>query len=29
MARDRVLKVKLWAIHMDQDRGVDLGNQQL
>ena len=29
MARDRVLKVNFRVVHMDQERGVDLGNRQL
>ena len=27
MVRDRVLKMKCWVIYVDQERGVDLGNQ--
>ena len=27
ISRDRVLKVKCWVIHMDQERGVNLENQ--
>ena len=29
MTRDRVPKVKFWVVHMDQEGGVDLGNQHL
>ena len=29
MAIDRVLKVNGWVVHMDQDIGVDLGNNNL
>ena len=29
MAIDRVLKVKFWVKHMDQERALDLGNQHL
>ena len=29
MARDKVLKVNFWLVHIDQDIGVDLGNQSL
>ena len=27
MALDKVLKMKFWIIHIDQERGVNLGNQ--
>ena len=29
MVRDRLLKVKLCVLHIDQDRGVDFGNKHL
>ena len=29
MARHRLLKVNVWVVHMDQDIGVDLGNNNL
>ena len=29
LAIDRVLKLNGWIVHMDQDRGVYLGNQHL
>ena len=29
MARDRLLNMDLWVIHMYQERGVNLGNQHL